>query len=265
MDMTAVIDISYPVMLVIYAMLGVPVLLIAFLKIGILRTVFFSVLRMTLQLGLVAVYMQFIFNLNNVWINMLWILVMTVVASITVVRGSGLNLRKFFLIVFSGTSFGTVFVVLFFVVLAVRPVPLYDARYLIPITGMVLGNCLRANIISLERFYSSIKNREQEYMTFLMMGATLYEAMLPYLKEAMRSALSPILSTMATVGLVSLPGMMTGQILGGAFPVTAIKYQIGIMIAIFSAIVITSAANLLLSIRVSFNEYLILNREVFVE
>jgi UDP-glucose/iron transport system permease protein len=257
------INITYPRMLMMYGMLAVPILLILILKIGIIRSTLISVLRMTLQLSLVGLYLDLIFRLNNVWLNLAWLLVMIVVANINVIRSSGLKLQKFFFIVLTGIIIGTFFVVSIFLFLTVRPSPIYDARYLIPITGMVLGNCLRANVISLERFFSSIRKNEKEFLTFLLMGATLYEAVLPFLREAIKSALAPTVSTMATIGLVSLPGMMTGQILGGSFPEVAIKYQLAIMIAIFSATTITTVINLLLSIRVSFNEYHILRQEVF--
>jgi putative ABC transport system permease protein len=259
------IDISYPRMLVIYGLLAVPVLLILILKIGIFKSTLIAVLRMTLQLTLVGMYLEVLFRINSIWLNLAWLFIMIIVANVNVIRTAGLSLKKFFLIVFCGISIGTLSVVFIFVCVAVQPSPLYDARYLIPITGMVLGNCLRANVICMERFYSSIRKNEKEFLTYLLMGATLYEAVLPYLKEAVKSAIAPTVSTMATIGLVSLPGMMTGQILGGSFPAVAIKYQLAIMIAIFSAIGITSVINLLFSVRVSFNEYLILKKDVFAK
>lgn len=263
--MMKTINISYSLLPIIYGLLTVPLLLIIIFKIDVLKTTLVSVLRMTVQLVLVGMYLDVIFKLNSLWVNLAWILIMIIVASISVIKGAGIDLRKFFPVVFPGIIAGTFFVVSLFVFAAVQPTPFYDARYLIPITGMVLGNCLRANIISMERFYSSIRKNEKEFITFILMGATLHEAILPYMREAIKSALAPILSTMATVGLVALPGMMTGQILGGSSPVVAIKYQIAIMIAIFSAIVITSVLNIMLSIRVSFNDYHMLNKEVFTK
>lgn len=257
------IDISYPLMLSVYGLLLLPVLILYFFKIDILTATITSVLRMTIQLVMVALYLERIFRINNIWINFGWIVVMLVIANVYTIKSSGLKLKKFFPRLFAGFATGTLLVVFFFVFIAVNPVPFYDARYLIPITGMVLGNCLRANVISLERFYSSIRKNEKEFLTYLLMGATLNEAVLPYMQDAMKSALAPSIATMATLGLVSLPGMMTGQILGGSLPVVAIKYQICIMIAIFCAIVITAMINLRFSLRVSFNEYQILDKGIF--
>jgi len=127
---------------------------------------------------------------------------------------------------------------------------------------MLLGNCMRGNILALERFYSAITKREREYITYLTMGSSFSEATAPFIREAIGPALAPTLSTMATLGIVSLPGMMTGQILGGSPPITAIKYQIAIMIAIFTAIVISVVVTLLLSMRSTFDEYRTLRKSV---
>lgn len=258
-----VIDISYGMLLCFYLLLMGPLWICHTLRTEIVRTTLIAVARMTGQLVLVALYLELIFSLNSFWLNAAWMLVMLLVANGNIIKSSGLRLTKFFTPVFFGLCAGTLPMVVFFVCAAVRPDPIYDARYLIPITGMVLGNCLRANVISLERFYSGIRKNEKEFISYLLMGASLTEAVLPYLRQALRAALAPTVSTIATIGLVSLPGMMTGQILGGSDPAVAIKYQIAIMIAIFCATMITAAINIRLSLRVSFNEYLILDKSVF--
>ena len=128
---------------------------------------------------------------------------------------------------------------------------------------MILGNCLRSNVLSLERFYSGIRKNENEFMTYLMLGANLREAVRPYLRDAVKAAINPSVATMGTMGIVSLPGMMTGQILGGALPMTAIKYQIGIMICIFVAMVIAAFLNILLSLPVAFDDHQRLKQNIF--
>jgi putative ABC transport system permease protein len=122
---------------------------------------------------------------------------------------------------------------------------------------------MRGNVIALERFYSGIRQNEKEFITYQMLGASLSEATRPYWRSAMRAAIAPSLSTMATIGIVSLPGMMTGQILGGSTPITAIKYQIAIMICIFSSMIISAACNILLTNRAAFNAYGMLKQDIF--
>lgn len=249
------IDISYPLLGIFYLILLVPIAISVKLGLGNIRGILISVLRMTVQLGLVGLYLEVIFRLNRWWLNLIWILVMLFVAAGTVVKNAGLKPKVFLPVSVIGLVigiFGTGAILIFTVV---QPEPPWDAAYLIPIMGMLLGNCMRGNILALERFYSSVTKREREYITYLSMGASFREATAPFLKEALSPALAPTLSTMATLGIVSLPGMMTGQILGGSPPATAIKYQIAIMIAIFTAIVVSIIITLLLSMRVTFNRY----------
>jgi putative ABC transport system permease protein len=126
----------------------------------------------------------------------------------------------------------------------------------------ILGNCLQGNVIALERFYSSLRKNENEYMTFLMLGATRWEAVHSYFREAVKAAINPTIASMATMGLVSLPGMMTGQILGGSEPWLAVKYQIAIMICIFTSTMIASIINLKLSLNIALNTFAVLKNEV---
>jgi putative ABC transport system permease protein len=197
------------------------------------------------------------------WVNFGWVLLMVVVANITVHRNTGLHSFRVFTAIMLGMLISALFVIAIFVFVTIRPQPFYDARYLIPISGMVIGNCMRANTIALERFFSSVKKNEKEFLTYLLLGASLREAALPYIREAIKPALAPQLATMATLGLVSIPGMMTGQILGGSSPIVAIQYQIGIMTAIFTAITLTTVLNLLFNLRIAFNEYNILKHDLY--
>ena len=97
----------------------------------------------------------------------------------------------------------------------------------------------------------------------LAQGALLHEAIRPHMRKACQAALAPTVATMATIGLVSLPGMMTGVILGGASPAIAIKYQIVIMICIFSGTAITVALGLWLTAKRGFTPYGVLDRTIF--
>lgn len=250
-------------MVLIYALLSIPLLIVWRLRIKLLQKAAVSAFRMTIQLVLVGLYLKFIFELNNPWVNVGWIIIMIIIANHTVIRNAGLRVSTFFIPITIGIASSTFLVTFILVVFAIRPVPFYDARYVIPIAGMILGNSLRSNVISLERFYSTIHETEKKYLTYLTMGATRYEATLPYLRSALKASLAPTVATMATIGLVSLPGMMTGQILGGSFPIVAIKYQIAIMIAIFTSSSIATLLNILLSTQFTFNEYDMLREEIF--
>ncbi len=228
------------------------------------RRIFTAFARMALQLSLVGIYLKFIFRINSPMVNIAWIVIMIVIANLNILHNAGLNSRRLFLSGFGALCAAMLITVAWFIMAVVSPKPIYDARYLIPISGMVLGNCLRANIVTLEKFFSSITENEKTYLAYLTMGATVNEATRPYSREAVKVAMAPGISSVAAMGLISLPGMITGQILGGALPMTAIKYQIAIMVAIFLASIISSILNILLTLKVAFNENGILKKDIIL-
>ncbi len=256
------IDLSYWSLLVIYGLLVIPVAVFRITGVNLIRASAVSIVRMSAQLALVGLYLGFLFELNNLWLNIAWLIIMLLVANISIIGSAGLKLRFFFVPTLIGVALSTIIVLAVFVFIAIHPSPLYDARYLIPIAGMILGNCLKGNVLALERFYSAIRKNEREFSTYLFMGAQLNEAARPYFRQAILAANAPHVATMATLGIVSLPGMMTGQILGGAFPIVAIKYQIAIMISIFSSMALSSYLNIRLSMAIAFDDFQNLRREV---
>lgn len=259
---TGTIDLSYWSLLFIYALMAIPLAVFLNTGVDLIRSSAIAIVRMTIQLALVGLYLGLLFELNSVWLNVTWLIIMLFVANINIISSAGLKLNYFFLPTLIGVSLSTLIVLVVFVFIVINPQPFYDARYLIPVAGMILGNCLRGNVMALERFYSSIRKNEKVFSTYLFMGARLSEASRPYLRQAVKAATAPQVATMATLGIVSLPGMMTGQILGGAFPIVAIKYQIAIMISIFSAMALSSYLNIRLSMAVAFDDFQNLRHEV---
>ena len=126
----------------------------------------------------------------------------------------------------------SVLVTVFALLIAVRPNPWYDPRYAIPLLGMILGNCMTGIALGLDTLTTSLVSRRASVEAQLMLGATRRDAAAPVMREALRSALMPTINSMAVTGVVSLPGMMTGQILGGVPPAEAVKYQILVMFLI---------------------------------
>ena len=263
--MSSVIDISLTSLLLFSTFLIIPITALYRWKLVELSTsTVFSVIRMAVQLLLVGLYLKYLFELNNLWLNLAWLLVMITVANISIVNGAGLRLRRFFLATQISLLLAIVSVCLLFLFILVKPEPLIDARYLIPVAGMLLGNCLQGNIRALETFYSDLRREEASYHSDLLLGATVSEAVQPFFRRAVRASMTPIIGSMATLGIVSLPGMMTGQILGGALPLTAAKYQIAIMIAIYLSMLCAIGFNLRLSLMSAFNPSGLLKDDVFV-
>ncbi|MCX5770732.1 MAG: ABC transporter permease [Candidatus Hydrogenedentes bacterium] len=246
-----------------YGLLVFPLAIILWYRVPILGETAQSVVRMTVQLVFVGLYLEVVFRLNWWWLNALWLLVMMAVADVSVIRGAGLRMRRFMIPLFIALLVGSAVPLLFFVgVILRRPSPL-EAQFAIPIGGMILGNCLRADIIGIRNFYEAIRKSEKAFLHTLAQGARLGEATRPYMRNATHAALGPTVATMATIGIVALPGMMTGVILAGANPLTAIKYQIAIMIAIFSGTAITVALAIWLTMTQSFTPYGTLDADIF--
>jgi len=246
-----------------YGLLVIPFGIILWARLPMLGQAALSIVRMSVQLLFVGVYLQVVFKLNNPWLNLLWLAVMLAVADGAVLKGCGLRIGKLAGPLFLAMTVGTAIPMFYFVAMIVQQSNLLDAHYLIPISGMILGNCLRANIIGIRTFFQGIRNSEKAYQQRLAEGATLSEATSPFLAAALHEAFAPTIATTATIGLVSLPGMMTGVILGGASPMTAIFYQIAIMIAIFTGTAITVLLGIQLCRKSGFTPWGTLNPNIF--
>lgn len=248
MDNISVIGILYLSLLII------PTLIINMrLNIKMNRGILVSIVRMVLQLSLVGLYLQYIFDLNNPFLNVSYILIMMIVASISVSRSSNFKLRKMLLPIFISMVIPNLLMVLFFNAFVINLKNILEARYIITIGGMLLGNVLSGDIIGLTSYYKGIEKNKKIVNYDLALGATRFQATKPYLKDAISASIKPTIATMATIGLVSLPGMMTGQILGGSIPSEAIMYQVAIMIAIYVTRYINIFGVILLSQRIMFD------------
>ncbi len=244
-------------------LLLVPFAVILISKLKISFKVLVSVFRMIVQLSLIGFYLKYIFILDNLFVNIGWLVAMGVVSTITIINSNGLKLKHFILPIMFSIVVPLLFNTIYFTKLIINLEFLFTAKYLIPIAGMLLGNTMRANIIVTRTFLNYFKNREQEYYFALSLGASRSEALKEIVIESMRTALEPTIASMANIGLVSLPGMMTGQILGGSNPMTAIKYQIAIMIAIFSTMSLSSMMLIAIIKRTAFSEFDTLREDIF--
>lgn len=216
------------------SLLIIPTLLInKWLDIKMNRQILISVLRMIIQLSLVGIYLQYIFDLNHQMLNVAYLLLMMLVATISVTKSTGLRLKKLYLPIYGSMALPNILMVFFFNLFVIDLSHIFDARYMITIGGMLLGNVLNGDIVGLNAFYKGIEENRERVNYNLALGATRFQALKPYLKDAIVASIKPTVASMATIGLVSLPGMMTGQILGGSVPMEAIMYQMAIMIAIF--------------------------------
>jgi putative ABC transport system permease protein len=130
----------------------------------------------------------------------------------------------------------------------------YAARLVIPIAGMILGNSLNGISLALDRMYGEMRARSREVETRLSLGYSNWEAVRPHVRTALRAGMTPTINALMVVGIVSLPGMMTGQILAGADPMTAVRYQIVVMMMIAASVTLGSLLVVGLSFRRCFTD-----------
>lgn len=117
----------------------------------------------------------------------------------------------------------------------IQPDPWYSARQLVPIAGMALGNTMSATAVAIDRLFADLDSRSDEMFALVALGATPREAAFPSIKAAVGAGILPTLATMCAAGIVQIPGMMSGQILAGADPVVAAKYQIVVLLMMSAA------------------------------
>jgi putative ABC transport system permease protein len=117
---------------------------------------------------------------------------------------------------------------------------------------MIFGNAMTAGTLAVSRFVTDLHNRRLEVETALALGATTSQAVQRIRRDALRTAIIPSVNAMLVVGVVSLPGMMTGQILAGASPLLAVRYQVMVVYMITAAATLTSIIGVIASMRETF-------------
>ncbi|MCP4917071.1 MAG: ABC transporter permease, partial [Proteobacteria bacterium] len=143
--------------------------------------------------------------------------------------------------------------------------PFWKPQYAIPLLGMILGNTLTGVSLGIDRVLTGVTDRRSELELMLAFGARPWEASRPLAAEALRTGMVPILNSMTVVGLVTIPGMMTGQILAGTDPALAARYQILILFLIAAAVALGTLSAVLLTVRRMFDEAGRLRPERIVE
>ncbi|GIU37065.1 ABC transporter permease [Shewanella colwelliana] len=249
----AAVDIDWISVSLFMLVLVIPLGISRYFQLGLKRDVAIAVTRMTLQLILVGLYLQFLFDLNSLWLNLAWLSAMMAIGASAIIAGAKLPRQPLMLPIFASLVLALTPILLLLLLWLLQPAPLFSAQYLIPLAGMLLGNSLSGNIIALQRLFSSLEEQRHEYEARLALGASAKQAAWPFLQSALKQSLAPILATMTTTGLVTLPGMMTGQILGGSDPMVAIKYQLIILVAIFVMLSLSVTLALTLTLHTALN------------
>ncbi len=195
------------------------------------KDILISYFRMSVQLFLAGFILIYIFKIDNAILNTIIFLFMIFFASRIVVDRSGVKIKNAAIFIFLSILISStlVLIVLLFGIVGLDKL---NARYFIPLAGMVIGNSMNSTAVGIERFFSKIKDNRNRIEDLLALGATQEEALSFIRRDALKAALLPSLASASGMGVVFLPGMMTGQIISGVVPTQAVYYQIVIVIAI---------------------------------
>jgi putative ABC transport system permease protein len=247
--MNEAIAVSYLDLLVAALLVLVAGLVSLALRLGLGRQLALASVRTVVQLLLVGYVLVFVFGQRG-WLAILALgAVMVTAAARAAVRRPSRTYRGA-----SWQAFATLLVTGLTVTLTVTAViidvdPWYEARYFVPLLGMVLGNTLTGVSLGLDSLLGGLVERRHLVEAELALGATAWEAARPEARIAVRRGMIPVINSMMVVGLVSLPGMMTGQILAGADPLQAVKYQIVVMFMIAASSSLGCIVVVLLALR----------------
>lgn len=239
-------------LLVALAMVAVAAGISSLMRMGIGRTLLWSACRALLQLCAMGFIMAFVIRSGNPWFVLLLIAFMLIAAvQITLSRAKGVPKGLAGPVLLSLVL--TMLIMMSLVTeLVIRPHPWYAPQLVVPLTGMLLGNTVSALAVGLSRFFESMRERRDEVDTLLALGATAWEAARPSVVSSIRLGLMPTTASLASTGIVTVPGMMAGQIIAGGDPINAAKYQFMVLAAIAALTLLADSVIMVLAYRKCF-------------
>ena len=164
------------------------------------------------------------------------------------------DLNKKFKIIISFSLATTGIAVLAFYIIAVLGDNFFNPQLAIPLSGMIMGNAVSGVALGMKTFKENLSTRRNQIDTLINMGVTPQKTLLPLINQAIETATLPTIITMTSMGIIKLPGMMTGQMIAGAMPMTAILYQISVIIAIAAVTCLSVFCSLYFGYKTLWNE-----------
>lgn len=228
-------------------------------SLGLDMRVIIASIRTVVQLAVLGLILYPIFNNNQPYVVLPYLLLMTSFAAREASVKPAYLYAKLRVHIFTAivASLGISFLITS--ALVMRPWPWWDAQTMIPVCGMLLGNSINSLSLGIDRYLTALVENRDHLDALTHLGATAKEAALPGVRAALSTGLTPTLNQMSVIGLVSIPGMMTGQVLGGSPPLLAAKYQAVIMFLICFMSSCVLGASLLLAHRELFDAHHRLN------
>jgi len=236
----SIIDISIISLVTAYIFVLVLLFIVKKENIGHKNQIILASFRMTIQLVLVGYVLTYVFENPNPYITILILLVMETFAIFNIYSRVEKKLSRDLKVIIGLSMFGgTVISILFFLFIVINIEPWFMPQYFIPISGMLIGNSMTGISLGAQGLITGVNDNKKMIENALMLGATPSDATKEIQNRSFYNAVLPTINSMIGMGIVFLPGMMTGQILAGAAPLTAIKYQIAIMMGILGSVTLT--------------------------
>jgi putative ABC transport system permease protein len=208
---------------------------------GLAQRLLIGALRTVVQLMLIGYVLVYLFALNRWYLVVAALLVMLLVATQAAVNRQPGASPRLWMITGAALLVASGLTLLYISTLVVRVAPWYNPQYMIPLFGMIVGSAMNAAAIAAERLHSEVRARQAEIEAYLALGATYQQASQDPVRHALRAALIPTVNGLMVLGIVTLPGMMTGQMLAGASPLIAIRYQIVVAFMQAAAVAMATA------------------------
>ena len=221
------------------------------LALGVQRQLLIAALRMTAQLLIVGLFLRQIFALSSAWPTGLVICAMLAAATIEVGARQERRLRGIWHYLIGGAPIVvvTLGVALLALTMALQPSPWYDARHAIPLVGIILGTVMNSASVALNYVFSTVTRERHAIEARRALGASRYVAFHDIIRRAVRAGLLPIMNQMAAAGIITMPGLMTGQILAGMDPTAAARYQILLLLLLAGGGFLATVGATLLAVR----------------
>lgn len=221
-------------------LMAIAIGLSAWQKLGLEWQLLIATIRTVVQLIFIGYVLAIVFAAKQPWLVIAILTVMLTVASVVSRNRISKKIPRLLPLVWGSILTSTVLSISYTNLLVIKPDSWYEPQYLIPLVGIVLGNAMNGAAIAGERLVSTINSSPIEIETYLSLGATPQQAVAIYRKDAIRAALIPNLNQMMVIGIVTLPGILTGQLLSGVNPLDAVGYQMLIMFLLAFANLVTS-------------------------
>ncbi len=236
-------------------LLIVPLYILQVYKVKFLYKILRGFIKMLVTLGLTGVCLYFVFKWDIIWVNIAWILLMMLAGTLLTTMKAKLNVIRHLLPIGLGVFSSVLVVGLYFLLVMIGTEHSFDTRYLVPVFGLLIGGVVATNSQALRTYYMGMKNHGKLYYYLIGNGATRHEALRFFEKRALEKVSIPCISKMALMMVGYMPLVMWSMLVAGCDVLSAVGFQIVILIAVFCASVISMVVTLRVASKLSIDKY----------